>query len=129
MFPGGPPGAGLLLLRAAIGLQFLIDGSRLALASLTLGPATAITALLMIIIGLSFVIGFFTSAVGAFAAAAAVSLHFWTIPATGFLLPGSLSNAYVIVIASALALLGPGAISVDARLFGRRGIIIPRSLP
>jgi uncharacterized membrane protein YphA (DoxX/SURF4 family) len=31
-----------------------------------------------------------------------------------------------IVVATAIALLGPGAISVDAALFGRREIMIPR---
>jgi uncharacterized membrane protein YphA (DoxX/SURF4 family) len=32
---------------------------------------------------------------------------------------------FVGVVALALALLGPGALSIDARLFGRREIIIP----
>lgn len=31
----------------------------------------------------------------------------------------------VIILAVAIALLGPGAFSVDARLFGRREILIP----
>jgi uncharacterized membrane protein YphA (DoxX/SURF4 family) len=33
----------------------------------------------------------------------------------------------VIVVASAITLLGPGAFSLDARLFGRREIIIPHA--
>jgi hypothetical protein len=33
----------------------------------------------------------------------------------------------VMVVAVAVILLGPGALSLDARLFGRREIIIPRA--
>jgi uncharacterized membrane protein YphA (DoxX/SURF4 family) len=33
------------------------------------------------------------------------------------------------VVALAVVLLGPGALSIDARLFGRREIIIPRNPP
>jgi uncharacterized membrane protein YphA (DoxX/SURF4 family) len=36
-----------------------------------------------------------------------------------------LSLLFVIIMAAAIILLGPGAFSLDARLFGRREIIIP----
>jgi hypothetical protein len=36
-----------------------------------------------------------------------------------------LAAVILLVDAAALALLGPGALSLDARLFGRREIIIP----
>jgi hypothetical protein len=32
----------------------------------------------------------------------------------------------MVVLTSAIALLGPGALSIDARLFGRREVLIPR---
>jgi hypothetical protein len=44
----------------------------------------------------------------------------------GFAKPGA---ALVAVTAAALALLGPGAFSVDSRLFGRREIVIPKRSP
>jgi len=34
---------------------------------------------------------------------------------------------FVVIISAALLLLGPGAFSLDSRLFGRREIIIPRN--
>ena len=36
-----------------------------------------------------------------------------------------LALAFFIVMATAIVLLGPGAFSLDARLFGRREIVIP----
>lgn len=35
----------------------------------------------------------------------------------------------VIVLATAVAFFGPGAFSIDARLFGRREILIPKNSP
>ena len=54
-------------------------------------------------------IGFMTPMAGALAAVA------------GFV---SASSLYVVCISAAIVLLGPGAFSVDARLFGRREIVI-----
>jgi hypothetical protein len=42
-------------------------------------------------------------------------------------LPGLLPGIQVVALAVVVALLGPGALSVDARLFGMREIVIPRS--
>jgi hypothetical protein len=39
------------------------------------------------------------------------------------------TTAFATVIAVALVCLGPGAFSLDARLFGRREIIIPKASP
>lgn len=41
------------------------------------------------------------------------------------LLGGALPRVFVGIVALAVVLLGPGAFSVDSRLFGRREIVIP----
>jgi len=40
-------------------------------------------------------------------------------------LPFSIQMLDIVVLATAIALLGPGAFSIDARMFGRREILIP----
>jgi uncharacterized membrane protein YphA (DoxX/SURF4 family) len=52
---------------------------------------------------------------------AVLTLFFPHRDATG----SAVAAGYIAVISIALLLLGPGAVSVDARLFGRREIIIP----
>jgi len=43
------------------------------------------------------------------------------------LFPSNLTLIFLAVVAGVVVLLGPGAFSLDARLFGLREIIIPRS--
>jgi hypothetical protein len=73
--------------------------------------------------GLSLVAGLFTP-VGS--AAIATPLSWLRAPAAN-LLNAPLPLALVIVIAIAVGLLGPGSLSLDHRLFGRREIIMPRT--
>jgi uncharacterized membrane protein YphA (DoxX/SURF4 family) len=109
-FPGGAPGLGLLLLRLVLGVGAIIRG----VATLSTGPlwlgAFAIAS------GALALIGFLTPFAAVVAAIGALNFAFsearWTPVAGAF-------------IAAAVALLGPGGFSVDARLFGRREIIIP----
>jgi uncharacterized membrane protein YphA (DoxX/SURF4 family) len=49
----------------------------------------------------------------------------WLSPPPGNLLDGMLVSLEMIVMVAAIGLLGPGAFSLDARLFGRREIVIP----
>jgi uncharacterized membrane protein YphA (DoxX/SURF4 family) len=51
----------------------------------------------------------------------------WVRPPGANVLEPRLVALLVAVIATAVVLLGPGALSMDARLFGRREIIIPPS--
>jgi uncharacterized membrane protein YphA (DoxX/SURF4 family) len=90
----------------------------------TMGTVSA--SLLAIVSGASLLIGFVTP--GA-AAVAGLSLAFLAIsafpaPATVLFLD-RVGALCVAVVAGAVALLGPGALSVDARLFGRRELVFP----
>jgi hypothetical protein len=116
MFPTGRPGAALLLVRVALGLM-LMDGVSPGLARLgspwfLVAPAVVTFALflgiltpLMAVLCIVLEVGTFISAGG-------------TIEAV---------HACAVLDAVAIGLLGPGAYSVDARLFGRRQVVIPES--
>ena len=79
---------------------------------------------LEILIGTALMIGFLTPIAGACASlgnlASGVS---WSLTSGGN--TNAIVAVYLVVICIAITLLGPGAFSLDARLFGRREIIIP----
>ena len=50
----------------------------------------------------------------------------WLPAPTANLFDAALPAAFVVVVAVAIVFLGPGALSMDAHLFGFRGIILPR---
>ena len=83
-----------------------------------------IPSVLAVVSGLALVAGFLTPASGAVAGLTTFFIvATWTPPSASVLID-RLAALILIVDAAALALLGPGAVSVDARLFGRREIII-----
>jgi uncharacterized membrane protein YphA (DoxX/SURF4 family) len=114
MFPRGGPGFALLLLRISVAAIFLISvAKRFGVSSDPL--IFAISLLISICLG----IGFLTPYLSVLAfAAALVNL---------LIAPNSADLFYVfpIIDAAVLALLGPGAYSVDARLFGLRVSVVP----
>lgn len=109
-FPAGRPGIGLLLLRLAASI-YLIVQSRLYFDGG--GWQTISIGLIAIISAALLAAGFLTPVAAALSVLSALF-------ADG---PG---HAYLIVVSVAVFLLGPGAYSIDARLFGRREIVIPR---
>jgi uncharacterized membrane protein YphA (DoxX/SURF4 family) len=50
-----------------------------------------------------------------------------TVGATVLAFSGPYSSLVLIVVSVAVALLGPGAFSLDARMFGRREILLPHT--
>lgn len=122
------PGAGLLLLRAAVGAAAFVQGAVYLADPGDSALVTWAAGLLAISIGISILIGFLTPvagvAVGLGSAGIALS---WVPPPAQDLFNTKLSLIFMIIMAAAIALLGPGAFSLDARLFGRREIIIPHS--
>ena len=114
MFPQGGPGVALLLLRLSVGAGFYGSATKLVdLSSTWLLFAWAL--LVFVSLGL----GFLTPYLSVIACAAGV--------AKLVIGPYSRDLYHVLPVldAAALAFLGPGAYSVDARLFGRRVTVVP----
>ena len=128
-FPGGWPGVGLLLLRAALGVTVVIQ------AGVFIGhnnptPTTWTIGLLAIVSGSSLSIGFLTPVASVLVGVAAIFVAMSSFPLTpSNLLGAALPTVFLVVVAAAVVFLGPGALSLDARRFGRREIIIPRIAP
>ncbi len=76
--------------------------------------------------GISLLIGFLTPLAGALIAVATMGIALsWLPPPTPNLFDAPVPLVLVVTVCAAVAFLGPGAFSVDSRLFGRRRIIIP----
>jgi len=125
-FPRGWPGVGLLLLRAVVGVTVTLQGSYYLANGDSPAVLTVILALLMIVAGVSLVVGLLTPVAGVVTGLSAASVTLgWCHPPTPNLFDAKLSTVLVVVVAASVVLLGPGSISLDARIFGRREIIIP----
>jgi uncharacterized membrane protein YphA (DoxX/SURF4 family) len=124
-FPTGLQGIALLLLRTTIGLTILIrDGACLPYAAQR--PVVCVASVLGILAGALLSVGLFTTFAGIGGGMVAMLTAFRVLPicaSGGF--DSWLGLMLGLAILLALAILGPGAYSIDARLFGRREIIIP----
>src|ERR1700756_5474843 len=112
-FPDGWPGHGLLLLRLTLGLPLIYWGA----ADLAAAHVTAIPQLAAAIAGILLVSGLFTPVAGAIIMLAQA----WMAWAPAFAHDGERSmRLFLAAAAVSVAMLGPGAWSVDARRFGRK---------
>ena len=111
-FASGRPGVGLLIQRLVTGAGLLYAGIvQLGAPAGTLMIADMAGAVL----GLFIVMGLWTPMTGALVAA----VELWIL----IEIPGDIWMPLTLaVLGSTLALIGPGALSIDARLFGRKHI-------
>ena len=131
-FPSGRPGVGLLILRLAIGVSTASAGVLSVARAPVPGIEASIGAITAVASGLSLVTGFLTPVSGVVVVIQALALALGGVP-EGLPVDGWRRLEPLLFVAVALAglLLGPGAYSVDAILFGRREIVIapPRRGP
>jgi|HubBroStandDraft_6_1064221.scaffolds.fasta_scaffold115050_2 putative oxidoreductase len=106
MFPNGWPGLALLLLRVAAGILLIYDGAvPLILRAVAIGAGSLL------------LLGLWTPVAGVLVTCAEMC----------FLLLGTAdprSSILLGAVGAALVALGPGALSIDARLFGRKRLDI-----
>jgi uncharacterized membrane protein YphA (DoxX/SURF4 family) len=70
--------------------------------------------------------GFLTPVAGVLAGLGTLAIALGWLPAAARnLFDAKLPAVFAVIMAASIVFLGPGAFSVDARLFGRREIIIP----
>jgi hypothetical protein len=114
MFPTGLPGVALLLLRVAL-------SANVAYGVLEVRSALPITWLLALLatVAIALALGLltpFTAVLGAF-----IEIGLWYVSASTI----AALHVCAVLVAIALAMLGPGAYSLDAKLFGRRQVVFP----
>lgn len=114
MFPAGLPGLALLLLRLAVAALLFIDQ-----AGNLLLPAPIWLLIVSIVAGIAVSLGFLTPLFAGLSGLAKI---------VGLASLPQLFAPLVILallLVAALAMLGPGAYSLDAKMFGRRVVVLP----
>jgi uncharacterized membrane protein YphA (DoxX/SURF4 family) len=116
-----------MLLRGAIGLVAIIEGGYYLTESNVSTPGLWLGGLLGLVAGGALLIGFLTPVAGVVVGLGAMGIGFSVLAApTPNLFDARLTAIFAVIMTAAIVFLGPGAFSLDARLFGRREIIIPK---
>jgi uncharacterized membrane protein YphA (DoxX/SURF4 family) len=116
----------LLLIRISTGISVFILG-RLFLSN-SESSAALVIGVFSLLGGVFLFAGFLTPLASLAAClSGAFEIYFWRTHAPADFSVNETIALYSIIIGAALALLGPGALSLDAFLFGRREIIIPKN--
>ena len=125
----GPPAIGLLLLRLTIGLTLVVRGVT-CLGESTDAPSVwaAAVSVSRILSGGFLCAGLLTPVAATGAGIVAILTNFQVLAdCNAGRFDSRIGSIFALAMLLALTLLGPGAYSIDARLYGRREIIIPRA--
>jgi putative oxidoreductase len=114
-FPTGKPGAGLLLLRLAVGASLILE--RIPVIWVIPQSLGFEVRIVLVCLGISLLCGLWTPVMGSIAALIELLIAF---SQSG----DSATHVLLAILSVSLALLGPGAWSIDARIFGRKRIDI-----
>jgi hypothetical protein len=124
-FPGGWPGISLLLLRSVLGLALLVEG-RFYLGEPEATVGTWVLGLSALATGGLLLVGLLTPFAGSIVVLGAFGVLLSLFPSST---PNVFDSKSATVFASAMLVTiigaGPGRYSADARIFGRREVIIP----
>lgn len=129
-FPDGRPGLGLLLLRLAVGAVAMVLGITCITSAAHRVLSVWLVGTVLAASGVALIIGFVTVIASVLLGLCVVGITLSWIPSPPL---GSLGapmiGILVGIVAIGIALIGPGAFSVDGYLFGRREIVIPPRPP
>jgi uncharacterized membrane protein YphA (DoxX/SURF4 family) len=122
-FPTGYPGLALLLLRLVVGGAASLQAWLLITANHGAVNSSVVVALLAFVVGLALIVGFMTPIASVLLSAGGLLLMIDSgVPGHLLLFESGMARLEFIVMSAALISLGPGALSLDARLYGRREI-------
>ncbi len=121
-FPSGLAGVALLVLRVVVGASVAVESGYFLVGLHS--PVSQVAAVTAALAGLSLVLGFMTPVVSMLIAVlSGVTLLAFDV-STLRLFDSRMALFEVVVMSTALTMLGPGATSIDARLFGLREVAI-----
>ena len=106
----------MLLLRVLVAVSVIVQTVAYLRAAETLAGWSIVA--LLLASAACLLLGFVTPVAAVLIGLTSLGLAFWTTPYP-------IQELEVVVLAIVIALLGPGAFSIDARMFGRREILIP----
>jgi uncharacterized membrane protein YphA (DoxX/SURF4 family) len=126
-FPGGPAGLGLLIGRVALGLIFIAQGRFYLIEK---DPIMWLFGGVSTLLGFFLTLGFLTPVAGTLGMFGGLMIWLTIIPDCSSSLSHSNYSLFLMgVLILEVILVGPGAYSIDARIFGRREVVIPRANP
>jgi len=123
-------GIGLLLFRLIIGVVTFAFAVRWVAGAADRSAYVWVTGVISVVCGVLLVLGLMTLVAGVTASASILAITLAVGSLSSVLASGTaVLNLVIALLALALALTGPGAFSIEGRLYGRREIVVPPREP